>query len=64
LPPLEDRRRLAPPPSDAAEAAARAAAASIENEDLREAVARLGARAIDRSARLSGPQRGQAVKGD
>ena len=64
LPPLEDRRRLAPPPSDAAEAAGRAAAASIENEDLREAVARLGARAIDRSARLPGPQRGQTVKGD
>jgi hypothetical protein len=64
LPPLEDRRRLAPPPSDAAEAAARAAAASIENEDLREAVARLGARAIDRSARLPGPHRGQTVKGD
>jgi len=64
LPPLEDRRRLAPPPSDAAQAAGRAAAASIENEDLREAVARLGARAIDRSARLPGPQRGQTVKGD
>jgi len=64
LPPLEDRRRLPPVPSEAAEAAARDAAALIENEDLREAVARLGARAIDRSARLPGPQRGRTVKGD
>jgi hypothetical protein len=64
LPPLEDWRRLAPAPSDAAQAAAGAAAASIENEDLREAVARLGARAIDRSARLPEPHRGRTVKGD
>jgi hypothetical protein len=64
LPPVEDRRRVAPVPSEAAEAAARAAAASIEDEDLREAVARLGGRAIDRSARLTGPQRGRTVKGD
>ncbi len=64
LPPLKDQRRVAPIPSDAAQAAARAAAAPIENEDLREAVARLGARAIDRTARLSGPQRGRAVRGD
>ena len=64
LPPLEKRRRLAPAPSDAAQAAARAAAAPIEDEDLREAVARLGARAIDRSARLPGPRRGRTVKGD
>jgi hypothetical protein len=64
LPPLEDRRRLAPAPSARAQAAARAAAASIEDEDLREAVTRLGARAIDRSARLPAPQRGRTVKGD
>ena len=38
-------------PSDAAEAAARAAASPIVDEGLRDAVTRLGARAIDRSAR-------------
>ena len=64
LPPLKDQRPVAPVPSDAAQAAARAAAARIENEDLREAVARLGARAIDSTERLTGPQRGRAVKGD
>jgi hypothetical protein len=64
LPPLKDKRRLAPVPSDAAEAAARAAAAPIEDEDLREAVTRLGARAIDRSARRREPARGRSVKGD
>jgi hypothetical protein len=64
LPPLKDKRLLAPDPSNAAEAAARAAAASIEDEDLREAVARLGARAIDRSARLHELARGRTVKGD
>jgi hypothetical protein len=52
LPPLKDKRRAAPIPSGAAEAAARAAAARIEDDGLREAVARLGARAIDRSASL------------
>ncbi len=40
LPPLKERRHAAPAPSDSAQAAARAAAVSIENEDLREAVAR------------------------
>ena len=64
LPQRQDRRLAAPAPSDAAHAAARAAAAPIENEDLRDAVARLGARAIDRSARLSGPGRGRTVTGD
>ena len=64
LPPLEDRRSLAPAPSDAAEAAARAAAAGIEGDDLREAVARLGARAIDRSARRAAATRGGTGKGD
>jgi len=64
LPALEDRRRLAPAPSDAAQAAARVVAASIEDEDLREAVARLGARAIDRSARLQGTRRARTAKGD
>ena len=54
LPPLKDKRRAAPSPSDAAEATARAAASRIEDDGLRDAVARLGARAIDRSARLRG----------
>jgi len=64
LPPLTDRRRLAPAPSDAAEAAARATAAPIEDRELREAVARLGARAIDRSARLAAVPPGRTGKGD
>jgi hypothetical protein len=64
LPPLKERRRAARAPSDSAQAAARAAAVSIENEELREAVARLGARAIDRSARLDGAARARTAKGD
>jgi hypothetical protein len=64
LPPLERTRRLAPAPSDAAEAAARAAAGGIESDDLREAVVRLGARAIDRSARRAGAARNGMGKGD
>ncbi len=52
LPTHDTRRRTAPVPSEAAEAAAREAASRIEDESLREAVARLGARAIDRSASL------------
>ena len=63
LPPLEEKRPLASVPSEAAQAAARAAAAPIGDEDLREAVARLGARAIDRSASFTGPRRGRTVKG-
>ena len=51
LPPLKERRAIPPAPNEAAEAAARAAASSIEDDDLREAVVRLGARAIERSAR-------------
>jgi hypothetical protein len=56
LPPRKEKRRLAPAPSDAAEAAARAAASAIEDDDLRAAVTRLGARAIDRSARALIPK--------
>jgi hypothetical protein len=41
------RRRRAPPPSAEALAEARQAAAAIEGEELREALARFGARAID-----------------
>jgi hypothetical protein len=51
LPPLKEGHRAAPATSDAAEAAARASASLIEDHGLREAVTRLGARAIDRSAR-------------
>jgi hypothetical protein len=52
LPPSKDKRRPVPIPTDSAEAAARAAAAPIADDGLRDAVAGLGARAIDRSVRL------------
>ena len=64
LPPMKEKRRRAPAPSDAAEAAARAAASSIEDDNLREAVTRLGARAIDRSARQHAAARARTPKGD
>jgi hypothetical protein len=64
LPPLKEKGRPAPVPSDAAEAAARAAASPIEDDGLREAVTRLGARAIDRSARLRRPAGARTAKGD
>jgi hypothetical protein len=53
LPPVKTKRRAALPPSDAAEAAARAAASPIVDEGLRDAVTRLGARAIDRWAEVA-----------
>ncbi len=64
LPPLNDKRRPAPVPSDAAEAAARAVASRIEDEGLRDAVTRLGARAIDKSARHRSATAGRTPKGD
>jgi hypothetical protein len=64
LPPLKEKRRPAPISSDAAEAAARAVASRIEDEGLRDAVTRLGARAIDRSARLRGAAGARTPKGD
>jgi len=64
LPPLKEKRRAAPIPSDAAQAAARAAASPIEDDGLREAVTRLGARAIDRSARLRSAAGARSTKGD
>jgi hypothetical protein len=64
LPPLRDTRRLAPVPSDAADAAAHAAASRIEDDGLRDAVKRLGARAIDRSARLRTAACARTTKGD
>lgn len=51
LPPLKEKRQPPPPPSEAAEAEARRAARGVGDESLREALTRLGARAIDRSAR-------------
>lgn len=62
LPPLHEKRRRTPAPSDAAEAAARAAAAPIEDDGLRDAVQRLGARAIDRADRLRKAPRVQTAK--
>ena len=62
LPPLKEKRRPPSPPSAEAESQASAAAARVESEDLREALTRLGARAIDRSARESAAMR--LPKGD
>jgi hypothetical protein len=62
LPPLKEKDRAAPAPSDAAEAAAQVAASRIEDDGLRDAVARLGARAIDRSARLRTAARARTAK--
>ncbi len=64
LPPVEKKRRAAPVPSEAAEAAARAVASAIEDDGLRDAVARLGAQAIDRSVRLRGAPGARTAKGD
>jgi hypothetical protein len=64
LPPLKEKRRPVPPLSEAAEAAARDAAARIEDDGLREAVTRLGARAIDRSARLRQAASARTAKED
>ena len=51
LPPAKEKRRARPAPSAEAEAAASRAASSIEDGELRDALTRLGARAIDGSAR-------------
>jgi hypothetical protein len=51
LPPLKEKRRPTPRPSAEAEAAASRAASSIGDGDLRDALTRLGARAIDGSTR-------------
>ncbi len=53
LPPLRRKPRARPAPSPAAEDAARRAAAAVDDESLREALTRFGARAIDRAARNS-----------
>jgi hypothetical protein len=63
LPRLNERRRLAPAPSDAAKEAAGAAASPIADDGLREAVTRLGARAIDKSARVRGTAAARTPKG-
>ena len=62
LPPPKERRRLPASPSAEAEAEARGASSSVEDEDLRAALTRLGARAIDQSARRLAATR--AAKGD
>jgi len=64
LPPAKEKRRAALPPTEAAEAAAREAASRIEDNGLREAVARLGARVIERSDRLREAASARAAKGD
>jgi hypothetical protein len=64
LPPLKEKRRVSPLPSVAAEAAASAAASTILDDGLRDAVTRLGVRAIDRSARLRGAAGARTPKGD
>ena len=51
LPALKQERRPAPSPSADAEAEASGAASSIEDEALRAALTRLGARAIDQASR-------------
>ena len=58
LPPPKPRRKPPPSPSAGARDEAMRASASIEDEDLREALTRLGARAIDQSSRRN------ATKGD
>ena len=51
LAPARPRRRAAPAPSEAARQQAAALVAPIADDDLRQALARLGAAAIDREAR-------------
>jgi hypothetical protein len=63
LPPLKAKRRPAAAPSDAAKDAACAAASPIVDAGLRDAVTQLGARAIDRSARLRGAGGARTSKG-
>jgi hypothetical protein len=63
LPPIKPKRRASPPPSDAAEAAARAAASAIVDDGLRDAITRLGARAIDRSAQVARAAGARSPKG-
>jgi len=53
------RSRRRPAPSAEAAEKGRAAAAGIEGEDLRDALARLGARAIDADERRTAPSSGQ-----
>jgi len=51
MPPLKPKRAPLSAPGPAAEAEAREAAAGVDDETLREALTRLGARAIDRASR-------------
>jgi hypothetical protein len=51
LPPVKEKRRPPPAPSAESQAAASRAASAIEDGELRDALTRLGARAIDGSTR-------------
>ena len=62
LPPLRRERRSLAAPSADAEAEASEAASSVEDEALRAALTRLGARAIDQATRRL--QAARAAKGD
>jgi hypothetical protein len=62
LPPLRQERRSLAAPSADAEAEASEAASSVEDEALRAALTRLGARAIDQAARRL--QAARVAKGD
>ena len=64
LPPLKEKRAPTPAPSAEARAAAGRVAAAIEDENLREALTSLGARAIDRAERRLAATRARAAKGD
>jgi hypothetical protein len=63
LPALTEKRRAAPVPSETAQTAASDAASRIVDDGLRDAMTRLGAQAIDRSARLRGAAGPHAAKG-
>jgi hypothetical protein len=64
VPAGREQHRPAPSPSDTSGDAALAAASSIVDDGLRDAIARLGARAIDRSVFLSKAAGAQTAKGD
>jgi hypothetical protein len=64
LPPLKDKRRPHAKPSVAAQTAASTVASPIHDDALREAVARLGARAIERSNRLRAEAARRTAKGE
>jgi hypothetical protein len=62
LPPLRQERRPAPAPTAEAKAEATRCVGAIEDDELREALTRLGARAIDKNAKA--PRGAQIENGD